>query len=348
MIPHSKPYLTETDFEATRRLVASGMLAKGAISSKLENYLKETFTCHHAILTASGATALVDALRLQDLAPNSRVVLPSYVCESVLLAVETANCIPVLCDIGPNWTMTEASIRQSVTDSFDAIIAVSIFGIDCNIAELRNFGVPIIHDCCQSPAPLWDLKSNADIGDVIVLSFHATKYLAGGHGGAALFVNEYPLKAKKAEEYLLGARLLSAMTDLQAQLVLTQFEQFETLYAKRQELAKRYFEELPNFCTENLKNIISSNEALWGRLFRFVLSVPQLDFQEAQILFTRFGVSVRRGVDELLHRKLELDDRNFLNTNHSFSTTLSIPFYPALLEDEAKKVIDAVNKVFEV
>jgi dTDP-4-amino-4,6-dideoxygalactose transaminase len=78
--------------------------------------------------------------------------------------------------------------------------------------------------------------------------------------------------------------------------------------------------------------------------FRFPISVPG-GLPGCRAAFAASGVSVRRGVDALVHHVLELDDRAFPLACELFETTVSLPLYPALTGDDIERVLAATRLV---
>jgi len=78
--------------------------------------------------------------------------------------------------------------------------------------------------------------------------------------------------------------------------------------------------------------------------FRFLLDLPAgKNFEDLELLFEARGIAVRKGVDELLHRRFGLLDNQFPNAVQCFNDALSIPILPFLNEDEVQCIIDVVN-----
>ena len=104
IIPHSSPWITAEDGAALQRVLSSRMLAQGALARELEQRLARWVGAVEGVATGSGSAAI--ALALQALnAGGGEVILPTYVCRSVLEAVLSAGARPVLCDVGEDWVM---------------------------------------------------------------------------------------------------------------------------------------------------------------------------------------------------------------------------------------------------
>jgi UDP-4-amino-4-deoxy-L-arabinose-oxoglutarate aminotransferase len=343
VIPHSKPWIDESDLRAVRDVMQSGMIAQGEQVREFEQEVARYVGCVGGIATASGTSAIVLALKGLLTAGHREVILPTYTCPSVLEAVLTVGAKPVVCDVGENWNMTPQTVGNCRSPRTGCIILVSTFGIANPVLPYRTFGVPIIEDCCQSFAPA--ATKDQGLGDARVFSFHATKCLTTGEGGVATSPNLQLLDTMRKlrdgglSPGTLGYRVAAPMTDLQAALGRSQLARYDRFLHRRQQIARRYFDALK---TDRFDQPwIIRDQSMF---FRFPVRWP-VDFPSIGREFARRGIHVRKGVDVLLHRLLGLDRDRFPVAENLFEETLSIPIYPALTDDEQGEIIDACMEI---
>ena len=339
MITHSKPWITTADFDAVESVLLSNMIARGDKVANFSSSLLSFLGLKDGVVLSSGSSALLFALKTLGVAQGSEVILPTYVCHSVYDAVVCSGATPVLCDVGTDWIMTTETIEPCISSRTSAIIVVHIFGIIADVPSIKRFGVPIIEDCCQAFGADVNGHRAGSVGEIGVYSFNAIKCLSTGEGGFAgtsSGVLAENMKIRKDTNML-----FSPLTDLQAALGLSQLERYTEFLNRRKQLALRYFAELPESLTRRLQ--INGGRSMF---FRFPLE-SDLDFDVAQGKFSGLGVAVRRGVDDLLHRRINLPDALFSNATRHYNRTLSIPIYPALNDGEQEQVIQAVKTVFE-
>ena len=182
------------------------------------------------------------------------------------------------------------------------------------------------------------------IGTLGVFSFHVTKCLTTGEGGLVVSQERRLLeKMRKLRDggNLLHSRVPSPMTDLQAALGMSQLSRYPAFLKRRRLIAERYFEALSD-CPVALPDAVR-NESIF---FRFPIRVSG-KFGVIRKRFAEKGVHVRQGVDALLHRFMNQPPKKFLNAEHLFSETISLPIYPTLTEEEQKTVIQACREVWE-
>lgn len=343
MIPHSRPWLTPAEGDAVAAVAASGMVAAGPQADAFRRELEDA-TQHPVALAGSGTAALGAALEALGLPAGAEVILPTYVCGSVLAAVRRAGFTPVLADCGAHWAMTADTVAPRVSPRTGAIILVPLFGLPVDVAGFRSFGVPLVHDLCQgfAEALAEDGKGTGrDRGDVAVLSFHATKMLCTGTGGAVVRLVEEATPAwRGATDWLADAAPLS---DLQAAMGRAQLRRWPELAERRRDLARRYLEALPEAPMRRLRAALALPGAGDAVPFRLPMSLCGAEFDAARAWFAGRGVAVRRGVDALLHWHGAAAPDRFPQAEERFADTVSLPFHPSLNEEEVAAVLEAAN-----
>ncbi len=343
MIPHSRPWLNEHDIQAVNDALTSGMIAGGTKVSAFEEAVGEYLGIGAGVATASGTSALQLALQCLGVTSGFEVVIPTYVCRSVLDAVLSVGAIPKICDVNDFGVITAESVKTCISSKTAAIVAVHIFGHPCDIEELKVFEVPIVEDACQAFGLKIDGKHAGTLGTMGIFSFHATKCLTTGEGGMLVSRNNsistetrnsFSLSLGKSQTYA------APMSDLQAVLGLSQIERYSEFLLRRKNISE-IFQTAAVQC-----GLASVTDAHSNFLFRFTLSIDH-PFEDIQSKFLAFGVHVRRGVDGLLHRLMGLKDDQYLNSVKLFNSTCSIPFYPGLDDFEIAKVCHSIEAILK-
>jgi dTDP-4-amino-4,6-dideoxygalactose transaminase len=98
---------------------------------------------------------------------------------------------------------------------------------------------------------------------------------------------------------------------------------------------------------ELLRQLRDTADICDGHLFRFVLRGSRIRFDIMQCRFAALGISVRRGVDQLAHRREGTSDSEFPNAIKAYNETLSLPFYPKLENRQATQVLEAARTVLK-
>ena len=337
VIPHSRPWINKADRHAVTSVLASGMLAKGAKVGEFESSVCDYLGANHAVAQSSGTAALVLALRTLEICRGDEVILPTYVCSSVLESVLTVGAAPVLCDVDETGVITAATVAPHITSKTKAIIAVHIFGHPCDLGILNQKEIPVIEDACQALGLTINGSKAGAHGDIGILSFHATKCLTTGEGG--MLVTRNKALGERARQLVdgtttLASRSVAPLSDFQAALGLSQLGRYPEFLERRNGLLRQYTE-----AAQRLDIAIGSPRQS-SMLFRFTLRSEQ-PFEAVQAAFYNQGISVRRGVDQLLHRALGLSDSAFPMAVSLYQRSVSVPFYPSLNIRDATTVSNA-------
>jgi len=201
LIPFNRPYLTGRELAGIERAQAAGVLSgNGAISRACEAMLKERTGTARALLTHSCTGALEMAALLLDLQPGDEVIMPAYTYVSTANAVALRGAMPVFCDIRPDTlNIDETKIEALITPRAKAICVVHYAGVACEmdaiLALARTHGLAVIEDAAQGIEAGYKGRALGAMGDLGAFSFHETKNVTCGEGGA-LLVNRTDLVAR--------------------------------------------------------------------------------------------------------------------------------------------------------
>ena len=346
MISHSKPLIDDIDRHAVDEVLSSGMIAQGRRVREFEVEATRYLRWADGVAVNSGSAAFALAFKALEIKQGDEVILPTYVCKSVAEAVLAVGAKPVLCDIGPEWTMTAETVAPKVTPRTAAIILVHIFGIRADTYSFRQFNVPIIEDACQAFVARPNKAKSKTSGSIAIFSFHAIKCLTTGEGGMAVSddadIVERMRIFRDGGDLAVKARLASPMTDMQAVLGLSQLAKCDDFLKRRRDIADRYFTELSDLPIQ-LPHCIRDHSIF----FRFPILIRG-NFETYRERFDMLNVQVRRGVDALLHRMFGIDKHQFPTAERLFDKTVSIPIYPVLQDAEVQTVIAACRKIWHL
>lgn len=191
-IPLSKPFIPQKVFENINKVLATGKLSgDGVFCHESEEKLRNILNIHHALLTTSCTHALEMSMQLLDVQINDEVILPSFTFSSTANAVLSAGLKPIFCEIDPlTMNMDMNDVSNKITKKTKAIIPVHYAGVACNMDALQNIcsnqKISIIEDAAQAIGATWKEQKLGTIGQMGALSFHDTKNVICGEGGALL------------------------------------------------------------------------------------------------------------------------------------------------------------------
>lgn len=189
-IPFNQPYMTgaELDYiaQAHRNARLSG---DGEFSRRCQQWLVKNTACAHALLTHSCTAALEMAALLLDMAPGDEVIMPSYTFVSTANAFAQRGAVPVFVDIRPDTlNLDETLIEAAITPRTKAIVVVHYGGIACEMdaimAIAKRHALRVVEDAAQGIMASYKGRALGSIGDMGTFSFHETKNIICGEGGA--------------------------------------------------------------------------------------------------------------------------------------------------------------------
>ena len=339
MIPHSQPWITSKELIELDTILKTFEISPGKLNVELAEKISRNLSKRRTLLTASGSSSLYLILTLMNIGVGDEVIIPTYVCESVLHAIRLRGATPILCDIGEFWVMTYQNVRPLITKRTKAIILVHIFGINAWNEDFLSIKIPVIEDICQA----FELNKGDSMPGTNTPyafgSFHGTKCIGAGSGGFASFSSE------KFIDDTINAnsdwKILGTMSNLHASIALSILDKYEEILSKRLHIANQYFKKMPPHATDKLNKI--SNKTMY---FRFPL-ISSMSWDVTSKSFAAENIIVRKGVDALLHRKIGVDDKNFKNSVETYDKTVSIPILAQMDNAQVNTVIDAVNTIIK-
>ena len=196
MIVFNKPPFTGNELEYISQAVNAGKLCgDGQFTKKCSEKLEEMSGASKVLLTTSCTHATEMAALLSDIKPGDEVIMPSYTFVSTADAFVLRGATPVFVDIRPDtMNIDEKLIERAVTKKTKAIVPVHYAGVGCEMDTImdiaRRKNLIVIEDAAQGIDSYYKGKPLGSIGDYGCFSFHETKNISMGEGGALLIQNE--------------------------------------------------------------------------------------------------------------------------------------------------------------
>jgi len=193
--PFNKPFIIGPELEYIADAVARGHLSGDGHYTKLcHRWLEEQLGAKRALLTHSCTAALEMAAILCDIQPGDEVIMPSYTFVSTANAFVLRGGVPVFVDIRPDTlNLDEKLIEAAITPKTRAIVPVHYAGVACEMdvimAVARRHNLLVVEDAAQAVQAEYKGRRPGAIGDLGCLSFHETKNVISGEGGALLINN---------------------------------------------------------------------------------------------------------------------------------------------------------------
>lgn len=194
-IPFNRPYLTGKELHNIAQAHTLGQLAgDGSFTKQCHQWLEESIGTKKALLTHSCTASLEMAALLADIQPGDEVIMPSYTFVSTANAFVLRGGVPVFVDIREDTlNLDERRIEAAITPKTKAIVPVHYAGVACEMDVILEIAQAhklwVIEDAAQGILSTYKSKALGALGHLGCLSFHETKNVISGEGGA-LLVNE--------------------------------------------------------------------------------------------------------------------------------------------------------------
>jgi dTDP-4-amino-4,6-dideoxygalactose transaminase len=203
-LPFNSPFIVGKElFYIAQAVIANRHTAgDGPFTKKCQAWLEERLDCHKALLTHSCTAALEMASILADIQPGDEIIMPSFTFVSTANAFVLRGGVPVFVDIRPDTlNINESLIEEVITPKTRAIVPVHYAGVPCQMDAILEIAqrkqLLVIEDAAQALLSRYRDKYMGTIGQMSCLSFHETKNIISGEGGA-LLIND-PSMIERAE-----------------------------------------------------------------------------------------------------------------------------------------------------
>lgn len=310
-IPFNWPHMTGKELYYIAEAHSNGILAGDGPFTKLcHGWLEERTGCNKALLTHSCTAALEMAALLLNIQPGDEVIMPSYTFVSTANAFVLRGGVPVFVDIREDTlNLDERLVESAITPRTRAIAPVHYAGVACemdtimDIAELHHLHV--VEDAAQAVIATYKGRALGSIGDLGAYSFHETKNVISGEGGA-LLVNDPSLVLRaeiirekgtdrsrffrgEVDKYTwqeVGSSFLPG--ELIAAFLFAQLEEADRITKKRLASWQRYHELLdPLEAKGILRRPIVPEACQHNAHMYYVLLAPEIDRQKVLDEFRR-------------------------------------------------------------
>jgi dTDP-4-amino-4,6-dideoxygalactose transaminase len=369
-IPFNRSALEGRELEYIFQTISIGQIAGDQMfSRKCQHLIEETLGVKRALVSTSCTHALELSALLLDLKPGDEVIVPAFTFVSTANAFAVRGAKPVFCDIrADTLNLDEKKLPGLITPRTRAIVPVHYAGVGCEmdaILELaRRHGIAVIEDNAHGLFGKYKGRWLGSLGDLSTLSFHETKNITCGEGGALVindvrFIERAEIMREKGtdrsrffrgqvDKYSwvdLGSSYV--MSDVLAAFLFAQLEKWSNVQAKRRAIWMRYEEGLAGWARKNHVRtpvVPQHCEQAWHMYYILLPSIA-----DRQRLIQHLGAA---GILAVFHyQPLHLSGygRQFGGqpgdcpvTEEVSDRLLRLPFFNDLSEADQHRVIDAV------
>lgn len=370
MIPFNRVDVTGNELEYVREAIRGGHVSgDGPFTKRCQRLLEELLGAPRVLLTTSCTHALEMAAILLGIEPGDEVVLPSFTFVSTANAFVLRGARPVFVDVRPDTlNMDERLLARAVGPRTKAVVPVHYAGVACDMEPIlraaRESGAAVVEDAAHALLGRWRGRLLGTFGRLATLSFHETKNVACGEGGA-LVLNDPELVARaevlrekgtdrsrffrgEVDRYTwvdVGSSF--APSDMLAGFLLGQLEQAEVIQERRRRLFERYLAGLSVWAARHavaLPTIPDGADPAWHL---FYLLLPSAQARPRLIAWLR-----ERGILAVFHyvplhlspmgRRLGYAEGACPVTEDVSDRLLRLPLFFGLDQADQDRVIEAV------
>jgi perosamine synthetase len=366
-----KPCLEEDDFNAVNSAVRSTYVSgNGPACMEFEKQLAEYLGIKHVLFTNSCTTALDLAFRVREFPCGSEVIVPDFTYTSSALGPLLNNLKIRLCDVNPlNGNIDVSKIESLITEKTVAIVPVDYAGNPAEMDKVMEIAAKhklyVVHDTAQSFGSEYRGKKTGTMADVATFSFHGTKNLTSGEGGAIVTDNDeiahrlYFMREKGTDKqsFLVDNKTRGfyefvdignsyVQSNILGSLGLSQLKKIDRMNEERREIAGFYLKELTGIPGLDFLQITQGSKPNWHI---FGILIPEENRYWIMDALRAEGIMANVHYTPLHRNRYYHNsgtDKQLPGSIKFFNRLLRLPIYPSLTLRERKYVVDAVLKVF--
>jgi len=255
-IPWASPHYWGNEQKYVLDALGSTWISGGPYVERLEDDFAKYCQVPYAIVASNGTTALHMAYLALDIGPGDEVILPGFGYMGAANIALNVGARPVFSEVNPDsWCITATDVEKCITSKTKAIVPIHTYGNVCDmdpIMELaQSKGLSVIEDAAEAVGSKYKGRMAGTIAPVGIYSFHATKTITTGEGGAAVtncvdlrdqmrLFRSHGVSSKRYWHEVAGHNF--RLTNMQAAIGCAQLEQISKITYERDRVYKTYTE----------------------------------------------------------------------------------------------------------
>lgn len=372
-IPLLRPWIGEEEVKAASEVILSGWLSQGPRVIDFERAVADYVGAKYAVATNSCTSALHLALSLSGIGQENEVICPSFTCMATANAIHHTGALPVFAEIDPRtYNLTPDAVADAITPRTRAILLVHQIGLpadrDAFAALLQKHDLVLVEDGACTFGGTYKGRRVGGLGSPTCFSFHPRKIITTGEGGMLTTNNPklaeqaFVLRATGAsisdlERHKAKGVLIQKytdvgynyrMTDIQAAIGLVQLQKVNAMLEQRTVQARRYDAALAQL--EEVEPPYVPEYATHAYSSYLIRLTSNCSVERDHLLYemAQRGISCRVGIQPLhlepYYQQL-YGEMHLSITETAARTTLFLPIYPGLREDEQERIITVMKDV---
>lgn len=346
----------------------------GVFGKKCESFLKQVTSGDYSLVTSSCTHTLDMAMNLvadRCGTDKTEVLLPSFTFSSTANCVLLAGLKPVFCDIDPDTlNISVAEIEKKISKKTAAIIPVHYAGISCEMDEIislaEKHGAYVVEDAAHAIGAKYKGRDIGSLSDITIFSFHETKNISCGEGGAFITKDEafyeaamiYREKGTNRSQFIRGlvdkytwvskgsSHLLAEPL---AAILLGQLEQLKNYNNKRKEIYSKYMQALAPLEQKGLIKLPQIPAYAESNYHLFHIILNNESHRNSLLDYLR-GIGINATFHYLpLHKSpqgkaIGAAEETLKQTEDLHARLLRLPLYPDLQDTEITRITDEVRR----
>ncbi|MFA6222287.1 MAG: dTDP-4-amino-4,6-dideoxygalactose transaminase [Desulfomonilaceae bacterium] len=375
-IPFNKPSIVGNEiYYMAQAVIKNGHISgNGPFTKKCEQWLEDKLGCRRALLTHSCTAALEMAAMLCEIKHGDEVILPSFTFVSTANAIVLRGGVPVFVDIRRDTlNINENFIEKAINSRTKAIVPVHYGGAPCDMATIMSIAhkhdLWVIEDAAQGLLSSYQDQKIGTVGHIGCLSFHETKNVISGEGGALLINDERFIeraeiireKGTNRTQYFrgqvdkytwldIGSSYLPS--DLIAAFLFAQLQECGRLVEARRKLAEYYGQALLPLAEKGFFELPSSERVFAGNGHIYYILVGSLGERDQLIKFLK-----KRRIATVFHYvplhsspaglKYGRVSGTMDVTNDVSDRLLRLPLYYEMTSEAVNRVVQSITNFYK-
>lgn len=328
---------------------------QGKYVKEFENKFSDYIGIEYSSTTCNATVGLHLALLALGVGVDDEVIVPTLTYIASVNAIVYCGATPVFCDVDPEtWLIDPLEIQKKITDRTKAIMVVHVYGLPCNMDEIKSIadenGIAVIEDCAESFGSKYKGKYTGTIGDVGVFSFFGNKTITTGEGGMVVSNNKTIIErvnlfkgqglARHREYWHEVVGFNYRMTNLSAAIGLAQLERADEIIEKKILIASWYFEGLRGLPLTYQESTGDVKHTWW----MFTILVHDMNIRTTLRNFLKENGVETRPVFHPVHTMPMYND-NFQQLKIAEDIGwrgINLPSYPDLTKEDIKEICSLI------
>ena len=359
-IPWATPKLFGTELQFVKKALKSTWISGGKFIGIFEEKLKKKLKIKNALLVNNGTSAIHASYVALGLKPGDKIIIPMYGYMAAANIAKMMGLKIIFADVElDTFCISLNTIKKVFEKNIKAIVVISTYGNMPNIEEISKFAkrkkIFLIEDSAESLGTKYKNKYSGTWGDIGTFSFHATKYITSGEGGAIttkhkrfaekiLLFRNHGIKVKSYIHIIPGHNF--RMSNMLAAFGMAQFNKIDFIFRERLKLFKWYLKYL-NKDKIIFQKILNETSFMPWTIGIIIKSCKKNMKRRDKIIqkLRKAGIESKYGFKKPNYFKVKKYKSTFKNSYILTNSVIALPFHLNLKEHQIRYISQCLNKI---